>query len=61
MISWKDVLHYGTALVCVAAGSLTELGVSVPGVVVSDPKLAISAGLGILVAGLKGGFLTGGK
>jgi hypothetical protein len=57
-MNWKDLLHYGAAGAAIVAGALTELGVSIPGIVVSDPKLAITAGVGILVAGLKGGWVT---
>lgn len=58
-ISWKDMLHYGAALVCVAAGGLTEVGMQIPGVVVSDPKAVIAAGIGVFAAGLKGGITSG--
>ena len=57
-MNWKDVLHYGAAGAAILAGGMAEIGVQIPGVVVSDPKLAITAGLGILAAGLKNGWST---
>lgn len=57
-ISWKDALHYGSAFVLLGAAGLTEVGVSLPGVTV-DPKVATAAGIGILAAGLKGGWSSG--
>lgn len=57
-ISWKDALHYGSAFVLLGAAGLTEVGVSLPGVTV-DPKVAGAAGIGILAAGLKGGWSSG--
>jgi len=54
-MNWKDVAHYGTAVLLIAVGGVSELGVNLPGVVVSDPKTVFLAGVGILVAGLKGG------
>jgi hypothetical protein len=50
-----DCLHYGTGLTLILVGGLAELGVSLVGVTVSDPKVVFGAGVGIVVAGLKGG------
>ncbi len=58
-ISWKDVLHYGSAVVAIAVGGLAEAGMQIPGVVISDPKMTLMFGLGILAAGLKGGVTSG--
>jgi hypothetical protein len=55
-MNWKDVLHYGTACGAILIGVVAELGIQLPGVVVSDPKMTISLGLGVLVAGLKDGW-----
>lgn len=55
-MNWKDILHYGTALSAILIGAGAELGLQIPGVVVSDPKMTISLGLGVLVAGLKDGW-----
>lgn len=60
-ISWKDIGHYGIALLLMADGAVSALGVALPGVTVSDPKMTFFAGLGILVAGWKGGFTSGVK
>lgn len=59
-MNWKDIAHYGTAGVAILVGGMTELGMQIPGVIVSDPKMTISMGVGILVAGLKGGWTSGG-
>lgn len=56
-INWKDVLHYGSSLLLLLMAGLTELGVQLPGVQV-DPKIAGAAGIGVLVAGLKGGITS---
>jgi hypothetical protein len=53
-----DVLHYGTGLTLILAGGLSEIGVSLPGISVSDPKTVMGAGIGIIVAGLKGGVIA---
>lgn len=58
--SWTDAAHYGSALLLIAVGGATEAGLALPGVTVSDPKAVLITGLGILVAGLKGGVLSGG-
>ena len=58
-LGWKDYAHYATAVAAIAIGGACELGVQIPGVVVSDPKMTISLGIGILVAGLKGGVTSG--
>jgi len=55
-MNWKDLAHYGTALTLIAVGGFAEIGASLPGVTVSDPKTVLMAGVGILVAGLKGGW-----
>ena len=55
-LNWKDVLHYGTGGLLVLVGGATELGLQLPGVVVTDPKTVMMAGVGILAAGLKGGW-----
>ena len=57
-MNWKDLLHYGTAGLAILVGGVTELGVHIPGVVVSDPKMTVTIGLGVLVAGLKGGWTS---
>lgn len=59
-MNWKDIAHYGTAGMAILVGTMTEVGIAIPGVVVSDPKMTISMGVGILVAGLKGGWTSGG-
>lgn len=51
-----NIAHYGTAVTLMLAGGLAEIGVSLPGITVTDPKAVFGAGLGILVAGLKGGI-----
>lgn len=58
-ISWKDVAHYGSAGLAVLIGGAAEFGLQIPGVVVSDPKMTITMGIGILVAGLKSGVISG--
>lgn len=58
-VSWVDVLHYGSGVTLVLVGGLTELGAQLPGVIVSDPKAVMATGVGILVAGLKGGWTSG--
>lgn len=60
-ISWKDLAHYGTALLLIAVGGATEVGLTLPGVAVTDPKMVLATGVGILVAGLKGGVTSGVK
>ena len=57
-MNWKDALHYGTAALAILVGGVTELGIQLPGVVVSDPKMTISLGIGVLVAGLKNGWTS---
>lgn len=54
---WKDWLHYGSSVLLLLMAGLTELGVQLPGVTV-DPKIAGAAGVGVLVAGLKGGWTS---
>lgn len=56
MDHWKDILHYGTGVTLVLIGTVTELGMSLPGVSVTDPKTVLMAGIGIIAAGLKGGW-----
>lgn len=53
-----DVAHYGSSALLLGMAGLTELGVSFPGITV-DPKIAGGAGIGILVAGFKGGLTAG--
>lgn len=60
-MNWKDVVHYGTAGLAILVGGVTEMGIQIPGVVVSDPKMTITIGLGVLIAGLKGGWTSGEK
>lgn len=60
-ISWKDVLHYATGACAILIGGAAEFGLQIPGVVVSDPKMTVTLGIGIIVAGLKGGVLSGAK
>lgn len=60
-MNWKDVLHYATAAAAILVGVGAELGLQLPGVVISDPKMTITMGLGILVAGLKGGWTVAAK
>ena len=55
-MNWKDVIHLGTAALLVIIGGVTQLGVSLPGVTVSDPKTVMLAGVGILIAGFKSGL-----
>jgi hypothetical protein len=55
-MNWKDIAHYGAASLAILVGGVSELGISLPGIVVSDPKMTITMGIGILVAGLKGGW-----
>lgn len=57
--TWLDAAHYGMSVLLLGLAGLTEAGVSLPGVTV-DPKVAGAAGVGILVAGLKGGWTSGG-
>lgn len=57
-MNWKDIAHYGTAGLAIVIGGITELGVSIPGVVVTDPKMTMTVGIGILVAGLKNGWAS---
>ena len=59
-MNWKDILHYGTAATAIVVGGLTYIGTSIPGVTVTDPKMTILFGLGVLGAGLKGGVVSGG-
>lgn len=60
-MNWKDVAHYGTAGLMVLDGTVAALGVQIPGVTVSDPKTTIMMGIGIFIAGLKGGWTSGAK
>lgn len=55
-MNWKDIAHYGTAALLMLVGGVTELGVALPGIVVTDPKAVMMTGFGILVAGLKAGW-----
>ncbi len=55
-MNWKDIAHYGTAVLLMLVGGVSELGLQLPGIVVSDPKMVMAAGFGIFVAGLKGGW-----
>lgn len=57
-MNWKDIAHYGTAIAAMLIGGISELGVQIPGVVVTDPKTTFMLGVGVLVAGLKGGWVT---
>jgi hypothetical protein len=57
-MNWKDIAHYGTAGMAIAIGGMTELGLQIPGVVVTDPKTTIMLGVGVLVAGLKNGWTS---
>lgn len=57
-MNWKDAMHYGAAALAIMVGGATEMGLQLPGVVVSDPKMTITMGIGILVAGLKGGWTS---
>ena len=54
MTDWKNYAHYGVAILAMLVGGISELGIQLPGVVVSDPKMTFGLGLGVLVAGLKG-------
>jgi hypothetical protein len=56
-MNWKDVLHYGAAFGLVIAGGIAPLLNTLPGVHI-DPTTAVGAGVGILVAGLKGGVTS---
>lgn len=59
-VSWKDVLHYGSAAVLYVIGVVGASGAHIPGVTIDAPTCFITA-TGILAAGLKGGILSGGK
>lgn len=60
-LNWKDLAHYGTALTAILVGGMTYMGAAIPGVSVTDPKMTIMFGVGVLAAGLKGGLTSGGK
>lgn len=55
-MKWKDIAHYGTAILLMLVGGVSEIGVQLPGVTVDNPKTVFATGIGILVAGLKGGW-----
>lgn len=57
-ISWKDVLHYGSAVGLVALGGLAMMGLHIPGVTI-DPTICFTTAAGIFAAGLKGGVTSG--
>lgn len=57
-MNWKDVAHYGTAALAMLVGGITYMGIAIPGVSVSDPKMTMMMGLGVLAAGLKGGWTS---
>lgn len=57
-VSWKDVLHYGSAVFLFAMGGITEMGVHLPGIQV-DPTVCFATGAGIFASGLKGGVTSG--
>lgn len=59
-MNWKDIAHYGTAGLAILVGGVAELGLQIPGVTVTDPKATIMLGIGVLVAGLKGGWTASG-
>lgn len=59
-ISWKDVLHYGSAVGLVALGGLAMMGLHIPGVSI-DPTICFTTAAGIFAAGLKGGVVSGGN
>lgn len=56
-LNWKDLAHYGTAAVSLLLAGATEVGMQFPGVSV-DPHVAGAFGIGVLLAGLKGGVKT---
>ena len=57
-ISWKDVLHYGSAVGLVMLGGLAMMGLQIPGVTI-DPTICFTTAAGIFAAGLKGGATSG--
>ena len=57
-ISWKDVLHYGSAVGLVMLGGLAMMGLQIPGVTI-DPTICFTTAAGIFAAGLKGGVRSG--
>ena len=57
-ISWKDVLHYGSAVGLVMLGGLAMMGLHIPGVTI-DPTICFTTAAGIFAAGLKGGVTSG--
>jgi hypothetical protein len=57
-ISWKDVLHYGSAVGLVMLGGLAMMGLQIPGVTI-DPTICFTTAAGIFAAGLKGGVTSG--
>ena len=59
-LNWIDYLHYVMGIGLMIAAALTQAGVSLPGVTV-NPTTAGAAGVGILAAGLKGGWTSGSK
>jgi len=53
----KWILHaasYATGAVMVAAGGLVQLGFSLPGVSIDNPKTVVATGAGIIAAAVKG-------
>jgi hypothetical protein len=56
-MNWKDILHYGTGGLLIAASAFAPVINTLPGIHV-DATTAATAGIGILVAGLKGGWTS---
>jgi len=58
MTYWKDILHYGISGLLVLVGLASESGIDLPGITVTNPKAVMATGIGVLVAGLKGGWTS---
>lgn len=57
-LSWKDVLHYGTAAALGLAALFAPALNTLPGIHI-DAATASAAAVGIFAAGLKGGITSG--
>jgi hypothetical protein len=55
----KDYLHYGSGGLLILVGSAAWAGIPLPGVEIHDPGMVVMSGVGILAAGLKGGWTSG--
>jgi len=56
--NWKDAAHYGVAALAILLGLMAHFGIQIPGVTI-DPSVTDSFGVGVLLAGFKGGFRNG--